>query len=747
MSASNNKDYDFGGWATKNDLRCTDGRIIRHGAFAPQDGKRVPLVWNHQHNSPEDTLGHAILENRDDGVYAYCYFNGTGKANHAKECVKHGDVTSLSIWANNLEQVGSEVLHGVIREVSLVLAGANPGAFIESVLAHGEPMEDGDEEGIFYAGSSLELIHADSDKKTEAKTEEKKTEEKKTEDSKSNEDSSDETVGDVYNTLTEKQKKAVAVIVGQAIVDSKGEKKDDKEDDNVKHNVFDDNDNHIAHSITEDDMKELFRNAKACGSLREAIRDNMENGGVLAHGIPTDGMETAKGNQTYGFNDPSMLFPDYRALTNTPEWLSRNMEWVQEVLGNVHHTPFSRIKSVFADITEDEARAKGYIKGKQKKEEVFATLKRTTDPQTIYKLQKMDRDDIIDITDFDVIAWIKAEMRVMLNEEIARAILIGDGRQDDAEDKIKEDHVRPICKDVPLFNTTYEIDLSPKDMNGGAGFAKAVSEAMIRSRRFYKGSGNPTFFTTEDVLTEMLLLEDGIGHKLYKTEAEFNTAHRISKTVTVEPMEGAKLSKDDDRKILGVIVNLKDYNVGADKGGEINMFDDFDIDFNQQKYLIETRISGALIKPFSAITLVARESTFSPKVEPINGGTTVLGKQVSDLQRNVKIDEGTNKITGELLYAKDFRDFDKTHSENQQGNYLAIQLDSNAGDGSVIEVEFPTSGVKKLDADKQVIVKLTNETKRKPLKVTIKKDESGTVVEHTAYDMSALRLVPAPAED
>lgn len=741
MGASNKKDYDFGGWATKNDLRCTDGRIIRHGAFAPQDGKRVPLVWNHQHNSPEDTLGHAILENRDNGVYAYCYFNGTEKANHAKECVKHGDVTSLSIWANNLEQVGSEVLHGVIREVSLVLAGANPGAFIESVLAHGEPMEDGDDEGIFYTDSSLEFMHADTERKEESKMEEKKTENSKSD------ESSDETVKDVYDTLTEKQKKAVAVIVGQAIVDAKNEKKDDEEDDDVKHNVFDNNDEHIAHSITEDDMKELFRNAKACGSLREAIRDNMENGGVLEHGIPTEGMETAKGTQTYGFNDPSMLFPDYRALTNTPEWMSRNMEWVQEVLGNVHHTPFSRIKSVFADITEDEARAKGYIKGRQKKEEVFATLKRSTDPQTIYKLQKMDRDDIIDITDFDVIAWIKAEMRVMLNEEIARAILIGDGRQDDAEDKIQENHVRPICKDVSLFNTTYEIDLPSKDMNGGAGFAKAVSEAMIRSRKFYKGSGNPTFFTTEDVLTEMLLLEDGIGHKLYKTEAEFNTAHRISKTVTVEPMEGAKLSKDDDRKILGIIVNLKDYNVGADKGGEINMFDDFDIDFNQQKYLIETRISGALIKPFSAITLVARESTFSPKVEPINGGVTVLGKRVSDLQRNVKIDEGTNKITGELLYVNDYIDFDKSHAENQKGNYLAIRLDADADEGSSIEVEFPTSVTKKLSDDKQVIVKLTNETKRKPLKVTIKKDAQGTVVEHVSYDMSALKLDPAPAED
>lgn len=606
--ALKNKDYDFGGWASKNDLRCTDGRIIRHGAFSPQEGKRVPLVWNHQWNDPEHTLGHAILENRDEGVYAYCYFNETPKAKHAKECVKHGDITSLSIWANNLEQVGSEVLHGVIREVSLVMAGANPGAFIESVMAHGEPMEDGDGEGIFYTDSPLELVHADDS----TKQQETKTEEKKTENSKSDE-SSDETVGDVYNTLTDKQKKAVAVIVGQAIVDTESENKEsNKEDDNVKHNVFDENEEHIAHSITADDMKELFRDAKTCGSLKEAVRNNIENGGFLAHaepkyGVPTTGMETAKGEQKYGFNDPSMLFPDYRALSNTPEWLSRNMDWVQKVLGAVHHTPFSRIKSVFADITEDEARAKGYIKGKQKKEEVFATLKRTTDPQTVYKLQKMDRDDILDITDFDVIAWIKAEMRVMLNEEIARAILIGDGRQKDAEDKIQENHIRPICKDVALFNTTYEVKLAENAT--GAEFAKAVSEAMIRSRKHYKGSGNPTFFTTEDVLTEMLLLEDTVGHKLYKTEAEFNTAHRVRETVTVEPMEGQYVDEEKQKELIGIIVNMGDYNVGADKGGEVNMFDDFDIDVNQQKYLIETRISGALIKPFSAITLVRSKNS------------------------------------------------------------------------------------------------------------------------------------------
>lgn len=606
MAENKRSSYDFGGWASKNDLRCSDGRIIRSGAFASQNGKKVPLVWNHQHSDPGVVLGHAILENRDQGVYAYGYFNNTPAGKHAKECVEHGDVTSLSIWANQLEQVGPDVLHGTIREVSLVLAGANPGAFIESVMIHGEPMEDGDEEGIFYANSALEIFHAEPEETTKKEDNMEET----TKNSKS-EESSDETVKDVYDTLTDKQKKAVAIIVGQAITDTKASK--DEEDDEVKHNVFEgDDDMYLAHSISKEDIEQLFREGRSIGSLREAVRNNIENDGFLAHatygdGIPTAGMTTATGSQTYGFNDPSMLFPDYRALSNTPEWLSRNMDWVQKVLGQVHHTPFSRIKSVFADITEDEARARGYIKGKQKKEEVFATLKRTTDPQTIYKLQKMDRDDILDITDFDVIAWIKAEMRVMLNEEIARAILIGDGRLANSDDKIKEDHIRPIAKDVALFNTTFEINMDEADMAGGTKFAKAVSEAMIRSRKHYKGSGSPTFFTTEDVLTEMLLLEDGIGHKLYKTEAEFNTAHRVKETVTVEPMEGAKLGEEDERKLIGIIVNPIDYNVGADKGGEINMFDDFDIDFNRQKYLIETRISGALIKPFSAITLVAKK--------------------------------------------------------------------------------------------------------------------------------------------
>lgn len=373
----------------------------------------------------------------------------------------------------------------------------------------------------------------------------------------------------------------------------------------MKHNVFDQEDRANEYTLSHSDMEKIFADAKRLGSLRDAVNQNIEDG-VLTHAIDTTGMTVATGNQTYGFNDPSMLFPEYKALSNTPEWLSRDMGWVKKVIGSVHHTPFSRIKSVFANITEDEARARGYIKGKQKKEEVFTTLKRSTDPQTIYKKQKLDRDDIIDIVDFDVVAWIRSEMRVMLDEEIARAILIGDGRPSDSDDKIQESHIRPIITDVPLFNTKVKVQTAASDDESAT--AKAIINAAIKARKDYKGSGNPSLFTTEDYLTEMLLLEDGIGHKLYRTESELATALRVKDIITVEPMSGMKV---DNMPLIGVIVNMSDYNIGADKGGEINMFDDFDIDYNQQKYLIETRISGALVKPYSALTLLLDKGSAS----------------------------------------------------------------------------------------------------------------------------------------
>lgn len=604
--------FDFSGWASRNDLRCKDGRIIRRGAFKTNDGKKVPVVWNHQHNSVNEVLGHAILENRDEGVYAYGYLNGTAAGKNAKECIEHGDVEALSIWANELDQVGSDVMHGDIKEVSLVLAGANPGAFIESVMSHGEPMDDFDDEGIFYTGEGIIIEHSlDS---LEENTEEIQNEEENMQDVKETDelqhaddkqtDTNEKTVGEVLATLNEDQKKAMAIVVGQILEGEADyeESEDEEEDKKMKHNVFE-NETQQENVLSHADVEKIFSDAKRLGSLREAVNANFEEGGVLAHSLDTTGMVTATGNQTYGFNDVDMFFPEYKTLNGaTPEWISRNMDWVQKVISGTHHTPFSRIKSQFADITEDEARARGYIKGKEKKEEVFTTLKRTTDPQTIYKKQKLDRDDIIDITDFDIVAWIKSEMRVMLNEEIARAILIGDGRPADSDDKIREDHIRPIVKDVPLFNVKVPVEVPANADN--ETIARTTINSVIRSRKKYKGSGNPVFFTTEDVLTEMLLIEDGIGHKLYKTENEVATALRVSSIVTVEPMEGYRVDVDGSQyDLIGVIVNLKDYNVGTDKGGDISLFDDFDIDFNQYKYLMETRMSGALIKPFSALTV------------------------------------------------------------------------------------------------------------------------------------------------
>ncbi len=613
------KKFDFSGWATKNNLLCSDGRTIMKDAFKDNDGETVPLVWNHQHDDAFNVLGHAELHNCEDGVRVDCKFNeDTEQGRNAKALVEHGDIKSLSIFANQLQQRGMDVVHGAIKEVSLVLAGANPGAFIDQVsFAHGDAADD---EAIIYTGEGISLYHsedAQEDKKDEKKSEEKETEkkDKSKEEKKPEEKEDDESLEDIFNSLSEKQTNAVYGVIGQLLDEKGGSGNKDKSDDEdnkdkggnntMKHNVFEgsqENQNVLSHS----DMEKIFADAKRCGSLREAVSNAVESG-VLAHSIDTTGMDTATGSQTYGFNDPSMLFPEYKTLNNPPEWLSRDMDWVKKVMAGVHHTPFSRIKSVYANITEDEARARGYIKGRQKKEEVFTTLKRTTDPQTVYKKQKLDRDDIIDITDFDVVAWIRAEMRVMLDEEIARAILIGDGRPSDSDDKIKEANIRPIATDVPLFNTQVRVSVAADATE--EAIAKETINAAIRARKNYKGSGNPSFYTTEDVLTEMLLLEDGIGHKLYKTEAELATALRVREIVTVEPMEGQTVAFGTDTlPLIGVIVNMADYNVGADKGGEINMFDDFDIDYNQQKYLIETRISGALIKPYSALTLALNKA-------------------------------------------------------------------------------------------------------------------------------------------
>ena len=555
--------YDFSGWATKNNLKCSDGRTILRDAFKHNDGQTVPLVWNHQHNDPLNVLGHALLENRESGVYAYCKFNETEAGKNAKMLVEHGDVTALSIYANQLKQKGGNVEHGVIREVSLVLAGANPGAFIDSILRHGEAS---DEEGVIYTGEQIELAHA----------EEKKEEEKEVADNK------EKTVRDVVDSMTEEQRNVMYALIGQALEGSDVKHSDENEnggDDEMKHNVFESENVQGANSneLTHAEMQAILKDGKRYGSLRESC---------LQHGIEH-------------IDEPGYLFPEFKNLNREPEFVGRDMGWVGKVMSGVHRTPFSRIKSLQADIREEDARALGYFKGNLKKEEVFTLLKRTTDPQTVYKKQKLHRDDVLDITDFDVVAFVKKEMRMMLEEEIARAILIGDGRLPDSDDKIQDAHIRSIANEEALYCIKY--DVKPAEKTAEAK-AKEMIRSALRARKDYKGSGEPTLFCSESVLTEMLLLEDNNGRIIYDSVSKLATAMRVKEIVTVPVMEGAQ-NKDKNKNILGIIVNLRDYNVGADKGGAVSMFEDFDIDYNAQKYLIETRCSGALIKPFSAIVL------------------------------------------------------------------------------------------------------------------------------------------------
>ena len=558
--------WDFSGWATRNDLHCSDGRTIRKDAFKDCDGKIVPIFWNHQHDSVDNVLGHGMLENRDEGVYFYGAFNEDEEGQKAKKRVQHGDIRSLSIMANQLRQVGGDIIHGVIREVSLVPAGANPGAFIDIVMSHGEEVGDamilGYDEAI-----SLHFYHADD--------EEEKKDEKESDDEKD----SEETLEDVINSMTEKQRNTMFGLIGKAL-EEKDEKLEEGDPD-MKKNIFDrTNDQNtsgvLMHSdgtlVTVDEVATIFKDAKRLGSLRDA---------VLEHGI----------------DQIDYLFPDDRTLTTQPTFIQRDMGWVSDIMGSVHHTPFARVKSVFADITEDDARAKGYIKGKMKKEEFFSLIKRRTEPTTVYKKQKMDRDDMIDITDFDVAAWLKTEMRMMLNEELARAYLIGDGRPASSDEHINDQNIRPVAFDDDLFTIHADIEVAPSATDDDK--AKALIRGVIKNRKLYRGSGNPVMYTTEDALTDMLLLEDTLGHALYADEAALARKMRVRKIVTVPVMEG--VTGKNGNPLVAVVVNMGDYNVGADRGGAVNMFDDFDIDYNQQKYLIETRCSGALTVPYSAM--------------------------------------------------------------------------------------------------------------------------------------------------
>ena len=566
-----NKDYDFGGWATRNNLECADGLTIREGAFKDCDGKIVPLVWNHQHDSNKNVLGHALLETRPgEGVYAYCYLNDTEEGIRAKKQVANGDVTALSIYANKLRKKGNDLVHGLIREVSLVIAGANPGAFIDSVISHSDD-SDGEWEGQIWANDflSLDLSHADCKPETDPET--KKEKESETKKEKESETKKEKTINEIIETMNEEQKIAMQAVVGAAVMDERNKQKErNKEDKNmaIEHNVFDQEDEKNDDVLMHDALNAAIKDGKRYGSLKESF---------LAHAVE------------YGIENIEWLFPDHRNLTDAPAFIKRNPDgWVSVVMNGVHHTPYSRIKMMFADLREDDARAKGYAKKAQlKKEEVFGLVKRTIDPTTVYKKQKLDRDDIIDITDFSIVSWIKAEMRMMLDEEIARAIVFGDGRSLSSQDKIDENKIIPIVKDADL----YAIKVTPESNSG-----KDIIKAAVKGQNDYEGSGDTIMFVSNSVLTEMLLLEDLNQRRIYKDVTDLALACSVNRIVkvpdTIVP-EG----------ILGVIVDLNDYNVGADKGGSVNMFEDFDIDYNQEKYLIETRCSGGLTKPFSAVVI------------------------------------------------------------------------------------------------------------------------------------------------
>lgn len=598
------KDYDFGGWATKNNIKCSDGRTILKDAFKQNDGQKVPLVWNHQHNDPSEVLGHALLENRDEGVYAYCKFNDTESGRTAKSLVANGDVDKLSIYANKLKTHMNNVMHGCIREVSLVLAGANPGAFIDTVISHGEDSES-EEEGVIYTDEHIEMLqHSDEDEDNKNKNE--KGETNMEEDQKEIEHNDEEkTIEDIFNTLNEEQKQAVYAIVGQALEkgdepNNEGSEEDQKNNDegeeNMKHNVFDnDNDNNEEVLQHSEILASAIADAKRVGSLRES---------VIEH--------AAINNIT----DISKLFPDATALNKEPIMVEKDQTWVGKIINTIKHTPFSRVKVTIGKMTEPQARAKGYIKGNKKVNIQMAALNRVVTPTTVYIKNEIDRDDVIDITDFDVVAWQKREMRKELDKELALAALLGDGRDISDRDKINEQNIIPIVKDVDTFTIKYTITEGKdyKQVGNSASendsFTKGIIRAAIRSRKEYKGSGSPTFFTTEDYLTDMLLLEDQNGRRIYESLAQLALALRVKEIVTIPEMEQEAYSD-----IVGVIVNMTDYTMGADKGGSVNMFDDFDIDYNQMKYLMETRCSGALTVPYSAIVLKKAVSETKPNPE------------------------------------------------------------------------------------------------------------------------------------
>lgn len=618
--------YDFGGIATMYGTRCADGLTIHKGAFDECDGQKVPLVWNHQHDDIKNVLGHAVLENRGDDIYAHCKFNDTPEGQRGRQILANNDLVALSIYANNLTKKGKSVMHGVIREVSLVLAGANPGALIDTIsIAHAMGYTDPEEieeldldEAYIYHGLDNAIDVEDDEEEEETSEESDEEDEEETIEHSSDEKEDKEvakegkTAQEIFDTLNEDQKTLLYAMLAEATSASE----DEEEEKDVKHNVFDqESTTNNGPYLSYEDRRQILADAKRLGSLKEAIKHNFEDeDGALAHAIipsPNYPQNADGTTQTYGIANIDWLFPDNKAISNgAPEFIKRDMGWVQHLMGSVHHTPFSRVKMMFADITEDEARARGYMKGKQKIEEVFTLLKRSFGPQTVYKKQKLDRDDIVDITDFDVVGWIREEMRFMLQEEIARAVLVGDGRNPASDDKIQEIHIKPIWKDDELY--TIKVRLPYVQNETESARAKRIIKAAIKARKEYKGTGSPKMFTTADEHTEMLLLEDGNGYSLYKTDTELATKCRVSEIVEVPVMEGITEEYTDtsvepsvtkDYQLVAIIVNPADYNIGTDRGGEVNTFEDFDIDYNQHKYLIETRISGGLVRPKSAIAI------------------------------------------------------------------------------------------------------------------------------------------------
>ena len=765
-----NRRPDFGGWATVNDIQCSDGRTIRRNAFADNDGEEVPLVWQHQHNDPENVLGHALLENTPEGVYCYGWFNNNPKAQAAKEAAGNGDIKALSIYANRLVQKGADVIHGMIREVSLVLTGANPEARIDNLtFAHSDGSTDTDnEEAVIYSGEQdIELYHGESDEEDEqmpnmdeifegmtpeqqalveaAYNQGRADAEEDVEDDENIDDSENDEDGEVDPEDYEDE---------DGEEDVEGEYDDDNEDDeelaqsmyggnnNMKYNIFEGDENPAVKgkTLSHSEMETIFRDARKGSTLRDS---------VLAH------------SAEYGIDQIDWLMPEYKNLNNPPEFIKRDTGWVSGVMAAVHHTPFSRIKSMFADITEDDARALGYFKGNRKKEEVFTLLKRTTDPQTIYKKQKLDRDDVTDITDFDVVAWIKGEMRIMLDEEIARAILIGDGRQADSDDKISESHIRSVWKDDPLFSI--KVKVTAED---NVPHAKSIIKKVIKARAQYRGSGNPNFYTTQSVLTEMLLLEDGLGHFLYPSKQALATTLMVNDIITVPVFETAGTRSETvgmttkEYDLLGIIVNLNDYNVGADKGGSVNMFDDFDIDYNQMKYLIETRCSGALVKPFSALVIETEhttpafleiESSMAPKpwtpkdaksllrdVALVPETGTVYGVSVSNIQANLDIGSGGITGTSKLISDGSVWDSGTWGTGEDTGNYLAMKaVGIPEGADAYIELLGGESGPVKLlsSEDYMAVLRVTNKNQKVKLTVV-----SGDMAAQRLYGLSKLTL-------